>query len=313
MHLSDYRFHSNLSGGFDVHLYQRLVNPFTRAPHFHCHPEFEIGVFRAGTGIYHVGGVEYPIQPGDVFLFASNEPHSIIRIDPAEKMLILNFHFTRNFICPQGSDLFDRQYLDVFVNRSGRFRNRIEAQEPVAGRISETMLSFEQLLADQGGSALPMVKAKLLLCLAELLGMEKFAPARDSVASTPSMDKLELATEYIQEHLTQPLTLEEIAQKAGMSRSYFSTVFRQAYGITLWEYIVAKRIQYATGLLSEREYTILDVALRSGFNNTTNFNRAFRKLTGRTPTVYQQEALRVPDPPLSIPTDAPSPPPQQNP
>ncbi len=303
MHVSDYTYHSDLSGGFDVHLYQRLVNPFTRAPHFHCHPEFEIALFRAGTGIYHVGGEQYPIKPGDVFLFASNEPHFIIRIDPNEKMLILNFHFTRNFVCPAGSDPFDRQYLDVFVNRGGRFKNRIDGGEPVAGMIGDTLLGFENLFSERGGQALPLVKARLLTMLAEMLSMEDFAPGRESVSVTPSMDKLELATAYIEAHLTQQMTLEEIAQQAGMSRAYFSTVFKRAYGITLWEYIVAKRIQFATKLLRDRELTILDVALQSGFNNTTNFNRAFRKLTGRTPSVYQQEALRVPDAPLAIPTD----------
>ena len=99
MHTSDFRYHSDLSGAFDVHLYQRLVSPFTRAPQFHCHPEFEIALFRAGTGIYHVGSQRYPIESGDIFLFASNEPHYITRIDAQEKMLILNFHFTRNFVC----------------------------------------------------------------------------------------------------------------------------------------------------------------------------------------------------------------------
>ena len=142
MHTSDFRYHSDLSGAFDVHLYQRLVSPFTRAPQFHCHPEFEIALFRAGTGIYHVGSQRYPIESGDIFLFASNEPHYITRIDAQEKMLILNFHFTRNFVCAPAPDSFDRQYLGLFLNRNPRFQNRILAKEPIAGRIAGTLLRF---------------------------------------------------------------------------------------------------------------------------------------------------------------------------
>jgi len=295
MHTSDFRYHSDLSGGFDVHLYQRLVSPCTRAPQFHCHPEFEIALFRAGTGVYHVGSQRYPIETGDVFLFASNEPHYITRIDAQENMLLLNFHFTRNFVCPPTLDSFDRQYLNLFLNRNENFRNRIRAQEPIAKKIGETLLSFEERFAAEGASVLPLVKAQLLSLLAELAREKDFMPDEETAAAAQSMDKIEHAALYIQEHLTQPLTLEEIAQMAGMSRAYFSTLFKRTYGITLWDYIVAKRVQHAITLLGNREMTILDVALQSGFNNTANFNRAFRKLTGRTPTAYQKEMLRVPD------------------
>lgn len=295
MHTSDFRYHSDLSGGFDVHLYQRLVSPCTRAPQFHCHPEFEIALFRAGTGIYHVGSQRYPIETGDVFLFASNEPHYITRIDAQEKMLILNFHFTRNFVCAPAPDSFDRQYLSLFLNRNPRFQNRILAREPIAQQIGSTLLDFEELFASQGASALPRVKAQLLLTLSSLAQEPNFAPNEEASAAAQSMDKIEHAARYIQDHLTQPLTLEEIAQMAGMSRAYFSTLFKRTYGITLWEYIVAKRVQYAITLLGHRDLTILDVALQSGFNNTANFNRAFRKLTGRTPTAYQRETLKVED------------------
>ena len=50
-----------------------------------------------------------------------------------------------------------------------------------------------------------------------------------------------------------------------------------------WDYITVRRIDLARKLLSDSDRNILDIAMMCGFNNTANFNRAFKKVTGKTP------------------------------
>lgn len=81
--------------------------------------------------------------------------------------------------------------------------------------------------------------------------------------------------------------LDELAEIASMSKSYFSTVFKKLNGISPWDYLISKRISFAAELLKNTDKTILEIALECGFNNTANFNRAFKKITGKTPSEYK--------------------------
>ena len=68
-------------------LYHSAVMPEKRGYRNHHHAEFEIGLIKAGTGIYKVGEREYPIQKGDIFLFSTDEHHCITEISGNEEML----------------------------------------------------------------------------------------------------------------------------------------------------------------------------------------------------------------------------------
>ena len=73
-------------------------------------------------------------------------------------------------------------------------------------------------------------------------------------------------------------------------------LFRQVSDVTLWGYITDKRIGAAIQLLTDKHCnaSMLEIATRCGFNNTANFNKAFRKATGSTPSQYR----KLYDPPL---------------
>ena len=91
--------------------------------------------------------------------------------------------------------------------------------------------------------------------------------------------------QYIDLHLNEDLSLQTLSNTAGLSPNYFSHVFKELHGISLWDYIHAKRIEKATSLIrsTECEMSMLDVALECGFNNTVHFNKVFKKVTGITP------------------------------
>lgn len=95
--------------------------------------------------------------------------------------------------------------------------------------------------------------------------------------------------DYIHRCLTESLTLNGIADAVGVSPTYFSAVFKQVNGVTLWEYINEKRIETAMQIFDSKSGdNVLDVALQCGFNNTAHFNKMFRKYTGRTPSEYRK-------------------------
>ena len=68
-----------------------------------------------------------------------------------------------------------------------------------------------------------------------------------------------------------------------------SHIFKKTVGISLWDYITSKRIETAMAFLSNKDdCNMLDIAVNCGFNNTANFNKAFRRVTGLTPTEFRR-------------------------
>ena len=86
---------------------------------------------------------------------------------------------------------------------------------------------------------------------------------------------LETAMKYIDANLDSPLTLEDIAKNALMSRSYFCTVFKKFNGISPWDYITIKRIEKSVRLLKTSDMNKIEIA------SPSNFYKAFRHVTGK--------------------------------
>ena len=96
--------------------------------------------------------------------------------------------------------------------------------------------------------------------------------------------------QYIKDHLTEDLRLDDLALVANMSTSYFSHIFKTVNRISPLDYIIRKRIDMAMSELQQTNKSILEIAYSCGFNNTANFNRAFRSKTGLVPSDYRRKA-----------------------
>ena len=105
---------------------------------------------------------------------------------------------------------------------------------------------------------------------------------------------LTVAKNYIHENLQQPLTVDKIAQEAGISRSYLEVLFSRYMRGTLVDYLHAVRCDHAAQLLSTTGFSIIDIAIDSGFNNRQHFARVFREVYGTTPSEYRQRNRRIP-------------------
>ena len=101
--------------------------------------------------------------------------------------------------------------------------------------------------------------------------------------------KLRRVVEFINDNLTEDLTLAEIACVAGMNPHYFSRAFRQSTGIPPHRYVINCRVEKAKRLLADAELSLVEVGLTVGFQNQSHFTTLFHKLTGVTPKAYRDE------------------------
>ena len=108
---------------------------------------------------------------------------------------------------------------------------------------------------------------------------------------SPDEVRIKDAILYIQQHYTEPVTLDNIADSIHVSKSECCRCFKRAVNITPFEYLMRYRILQAAEkiLQNDREMTsISELATSVGFNNTSYFNKLFKKYFDCTPTEYRK-------------------------
>lgn len=262
-------------------MWQVQKAPADRILREHRHINFEISVVMAGEGLYHTATGIHPMKPGDVFVFSGNEPHCITRFFPGG-LKFFNLHFNWQFFsrcCPMADS-----YPNMFFAHSKNFCSRIEAGR--AGKLRELMTAASEELQKGEQQHESAVGAYVNLMFVELVrNLGYYEPREDT---RRAVDKISKGVRFIDENYFEDITLEQIAGQCGLTPNYFTKLFHECFQVKLWDYITGKRIDRAKRLLrTEEAMTVLDIAVSCGFHNTANFNRAFLKFTGITPSAYK--------------------------
>lgn len=255
------------------------VPPCTRPFVRHYHTRFEITVVNSGSGVYTTEKSVYPMREGDVFVFSSNEVHSITKVE-ASGISITNLHFEPRYINGEFSESFGDSYAMFCFFHAANFSNRIPSES--AGILREHHNAIAEEFKKQEEHYSLAIHSHLYFILIELL--RKHGYRMLNLPQSSILDFLKVY-DYIDKHIDEPLKLSEISALVGITPNYFSHKFKESNGISLWEYITSKRIEKSVKMILDLDnrHTILEIALQCGFNNTVNFNKAFKKLKGFTP------------------------------
>lgn len=139
---------------------------------------------------------------------------------------------------------------------------------------------------DHGGGSLRRDDAarRLLLRLLELHGLR---PDWHDDASIFDRRTLEHLVDYIDAHLTLVPSLDEFAQRVGLSPNHFARKFRQSTGTSLHRFVNRRRLRASFALLADQSLPIAAVASELGFASQSHFTRIFGNLTGMTPARFR--------------------------
>ncbi|MBD1996240.1 helix-turn-helix transcriptional regulator [Leptolyngbya sp. FACHB-541] len=95
--------------------------------------------------------------------------------------------------------------------------------------------------------------------------------------------QLQQAIDYIHTHLNRDLSLAELANVINISPTYFANLFKQATGISPYQYVIRQRVERAKVMLSKTNLAIADIALQVGFSSQSHLTQHFKRFTGMTP------------------------------
>ena len=155
-------------------------------------------------------------------------------------------------------------------------------------------------MEEAAGSVPPAARTRVMECTS-LDGLSEAAqelcaglaePAGQPQPALRDDDTEARIKEYLLRHYAEEVTLESISGALGYSRTYFSKLFKRLFGMNFVTYLTGLRIEEAKRLLEKEKLGIREVASRTGFRDGAYFSSTFRRLTGQTPSEYQ-EAVRA--------------------
>ena len=252
----------------------------------HHHTECELSLFKSGAGVYSLSDKRYEFKKGDVFLFGSDEPHCITDIYGDEKFDLINIHFEPRVLWSDKM-LADKNFIRIFFDRGKNFENRIDRKNPYTSVIKDLIFKFENEVGSKKFNSDMMAKMYLVEIFTHLTREYGYINEKsDFQNSAQSLSCINRALKFIDDNLSDEISLDRLAKEAAMNKTYFSTVFKKFNGISPWEYIVIKRVEMAIGLLKSTELKKLEIAEQCGFNSASNFYKTFKKVTGKPPEYY---------------------------
>jgi len=99
--------------------------------------------------------------------------------------------------------------------------------------------------------------------------------------------RLKRVFEYVDIHLSNKITLLDLAAVAGLSRMHFASQFRMATGLRPHEFILRRRVRQAEELLRNSRMAIVEIALAVGFQTQAHFTTVFKRFAGCTPRQWR--------------------------
>jgi len=158
--------------------------------------------------------------------------------------------------------------------------------ETDAKKLHDAYFDTRVLTARQQESAL-----RLLTIFAEHLSM-----VSNQIIVREQNDELPVITrakQFIAEHQTEELSLDQVAKSVNTSKFYFCKIFKKGTGINFTDYLSRVRTERAKNLLLNPNLRVTEIAYEAGFQSLTHFNRVFKRVLGRSPTGYREQLART--------------------
>ncbi len=253
----------------------------------HFHNTYELYYLLEGEVYYFIDRETYLVRAGDVVLIKPNQVHKTsLAKDSRQNRLLLQ-------ITGRAMDDFLRRNgfltLEELYDRKGRIISLGEEERSV---MKELMLRIGEEMRDRRRSYELMVKMKLLELLVMLRRCQEDALAEGEArtAHTPKYQKVQEVVDYLQANPETGESLDELAGRFYISRSWLSRIFKEVTGFSVNEYTNIIRVKKAQKLLSCSDYSVTEVSEALGFESITYFERVFKRYTTSTPLKYRQES-----------------------
>ncbi len=252
----------------------------------HWHTAMEIIMPYENTYTVSIGNDTIVLEEKDILIIPPGELHTLKAPSTGSRMIMMVDY---SLLCNlKGMDSLLHNLHPYMIIRK---ENNDEIRDELAVVLRNYMLEIE---SEYFGAA-PYFEARIYSLLISFfvdLGRESNNQERRFGNFTTNkqheyVQKFMTVCNYINEHCTEEVTVDELADIAGFSKFHFARLFKQFTNVSYYDYLTRKRIEHAETLLITPDISITEVAMQSGFNSLSTFNRVFKNLKNCTPSEYK--------------------------
>lgn len=249
----------------------------------HWHPEFEIARATVGVLDYQVGREHIRLEPGDSILVNGNLLHGVRQISgtaPDPMPVIL---FPGDLIAPEAGAVY-RKYIAPIADCASLPFVVFRRQEDWCGEIHCLLDKIFDALNRQG-DCYEMVVQRDLNRLFEILfrRLDVLPRSQATRIQLRTQVRVQKMLDFIYTHYAEPVTFDQIAGAASVSRSEAARCFQEYMGCSPVNALIRYRLRTAHRLLHDTSLTVQEIAAACGFASAGYFARQFRKRYGCTP------------------------------
>ncbi|MEC5145723.1 AraC family transcriptional regulator [Chitinophaga sp. 212800010-3] len=252
---------------------------------YHFHPEYELTLILNGTGKRYVGNHAGDYTSGDMVLLGPNLPHCWkTDISAAEEMSrAIVVHFKDDCM---GKDFFYRPELHLIATLLKKSAYGLHFTGGIADITQSLVAIHQEVVAFQRMVMLLELLQKMATSSQYLLLDEQSAYL--SMASGEK-ERLSNVIGYIVDNFQHKISLDMAAQTANMTPNAFCRYFKKVNRKTFMEAVNDYRIDYAKKQLLSTSKSITEIGFESGFNDISNFHRAFKQRLKTSPFSYRNQ------------------------
>lgn len=257
-----------------------------RRTRYHCQPGIEISIVREGRAMFRCPYVERSVGESDLLVYHGHVAH---------QHEALGGTFRRTVICFDDRKLSSARAGDMQLLDVGWFVHVPLLMLRLTRSMGER---FSQLAADLEREVALLRTGWREACfflVGELwVGIRRLAEIQDAMGPPVPREVPGLVArccDYVAEHLDEDLSLARVSEFAGISPEHLTRLFASELGIPFHRYVRSVRIHQARQYLRDwTDRSILEISLDVGFRSASHFSRAFREVTGMTPSAYRKHA-----------------------
>ena len=260
---------------------------------WHFHSEYEIVFVLKSFGKRFVADSIEPFSEGDLVMLGSNLPHFwknddlFFSEDKEYRVNAIVIHFPKDFFEYEIANYSEFHSIRKLLRRSERGIKFHPDFSKKIGKDLKRLLKLKDL--EQMLFFLKTLDKMSRTDQYKLLASDLYKIEEHGVLN----DRLDKIMHFINQNYHRKIMQEEIAEKVGMTTAAFCRYFKEKTGKTFIIFVNEMRVGYACKLLIEKKMSVSQICFECGFNNLANFNRAFKKISGYTPSSYQEQFIKV--------------------
>lgn len=264
--------------------------PFT----YHSHQDYEIYFFHGGECRYLIHNQIYDLEPGDIIVMDGLTLHKP-NVKPTKEYVRSVIQFSPVWIKGLLLEMGSMYLLETFQTlHNCLIRTNENEESKELERVFCRLAKLQKAIKKPTLQDETEMKILLLHALTIVYRLGQMNSIKILDQKEEKTIHAENIANYLQEHYMEKLTLQSIADKLNLSRSYVAKVFKMMTGYTVMEFVMECRLTQAKYLLEmEPLKPLKDVAYESGFESPTHFSRYFREQVGVTAKEYRKMRLNL--------------------